>query len=47
MPELPDVETFRRYLDSTALHQRIREVAVNDTHPTPRISRKVCALRTA
>lgn len=26
MPELPDVEVFRRYLDATALHQKIREV---------------------
>lgn len=30
MPELPDVETFRRYLDATALHQRIRKMSVND-----------------
>jgi formamidopyrimidine-DNA glycosylase len=28
MPELPDVEAFRRYLDSTALHQRIENVRV-------------------
>ncbi len=28
MPELPDVETFRRYLDATALHQRIARVHV-------------------
>jgi formamidopyrimidine-DNA glycosylase len=28
MPELPDVETFRRYLDKTSLHQRISEVTV-------------------
>lgn len=26
MPELPDVETFRRYFDKTALHQRISRV---------------------
>lgn len=26
MPELPDVEIFRRYLDATSLHQRIRGV---------------------
>ena len=30
MPELPDVETFRRYLDATALHQPVAEVAVAD-----------------
>jgi formamidopyrimidine-DNA glycosylase len=29
MPELPDVETFRRYLASTALHKKIKEVEVN------------------
>lgn len=28
MPELPDVETFKRYLDVTALHQRIGSVEV-------------------
>lgn len=28
MPELPDVETFRRYLNATALHQRIERVRV-------------------
>lgn len=28
MPELPDVETFRRYLDSTSLHQEIEDVEV-------------------
>jgi len=28
MPELPDVEVFRRYLNSTALHQTIRETDV-------------------
>lgn len=26
MPELPDVEVFKRYLDSTSLHQEIEEV---------------------
>ena len=30
MPELPDVETFRRYLDANGLHQTIEEVAVAD-----------------
>lgn len=28
MPELPDLEVFRRYFDSTALHQKIREVRI-------------------
>lgn len=30
MPELPDVEVLKRYLDSTALHQQIERVQVND-----------------
>jgi formamidopyrimidine-DNA glycosylase len=29
MPELPDVEVFRRYLDSTSLHKRIKQVQVH------------------
>ena len=28
MPELPEVETFRRYLDSTSLHKKISSVEV-------------------
>ncbi len=30
MPELPDVEVFRRYLDSTGLHKKIENVDVKD-----------------
>jgi formamidopyrimidine-DNA glycosylase len=30
VPELPDVEVFRRYLEETALHQRIERVEVLD-----------------
>ncbi len=30
MPELPDVEVFRRYLDSTGLHKRIDHVEIRD-----------------
>lgn len=30
MPELPDVEVFKRYLDSTALHKKIEAVSVKD-----------------
>lgn len=30
MPELPDVEVFRRYLNVTGLHKPIRDVAVRD-----------------
>jgi formamidopyrimidine-DNA glycosylase len=32
MPELPDVETFKQYLDATSLHQRIDDVAVRNAH---------------
>jgi formamidopyrimidine-DNA glycosylase len=31
MPELPDVETFRRYVDATSLHQRITGVDLDAT----------------
>jgi formamidopyrimidine-DNA glycosylase len=31
MPELPDVELFKRYLDANALHRAIAEVTVLDT----------------
>ncbi len=37
MPELPDVETFRRYLDTTSLHKQIDDVTVN----APRILYKI------
>ena len=32
MPELPDVETFKRYLDATSLHQRIVDVDVRSAY---------------
>ena len=32
MPELPDVEMFKRYLDATSLHQRIDDVDVRDAY---------------
>ncbi|MEF8794661.1 Fpg/Nei family DNA glycosylase [Thiohalorhabdus sp.] len=38
MPELPDVETFRRYLDANGLHQTIEEVAVADERVVKRAS---------
>ncbi len=31
MPELPDVEVFKRYLDATSLHKKIESVSVADT----------------
>jgi len=30
MPELPEVATFKKYLDGTSLHQKINEVIVHD-----------------
>ena len=32
MPELPEVETFKRYLDGTSLHRRITGVDVQDAY---------------
>ena len=32
MPELPDVESFRRYFDATSLHQRIDDVDVRNAY---------------
>lgn len=30
MPELPDVETFKRYFDATSLHKRVEHVHLHD-----------------
>lgn len=30
MPELPDVEIFKQYLDSTSLHKRVEDVSIID-----------------
>ena len=38
MPELPEVETFKRYLDSTSLHQRISGLEVRDAYVLKRVS---------
>lgn len=40
MPELPEVETLRRYLNDKALHQIIKEVEVKDSRILDRISIK-------
>jgi formamidopyrimidine-DNA glycosylase len=32
MPELPEVEIFKRYLDATSLHQRIDDVSVRNAY---------------
>jgi len=45
MPELPEVETFKRYLDSTSLHQRVTGVAVRDVYVLKRISARELARR--
>lgn len=38
MPELPDVETFKRYLDATSLHRRIVDVEVRNAYVVKNIS---------
>jgi formamidopyrimidine-DNA glycosylase len=45
MPELPEVETFKRYLDSTSLHQRITNVEVRDAYILKRVSARELARR--
>lgn len=45
MPELPEVETFKQYLDSTSLCQRITNVDVRDAYVLKRISARQLARR--
>lgn len=45
MPELPEVETFKRYLDNTSLHQRITEVEVCDAYVLKNVSARELARR--
>src|SRR5262249_19534345 len=45
MPELPEVETFKRYLDSTSLHRRIIEVDVRDAYVLKGVSAHELARR--
>src|SRR6266516_1733518 len=45
MPELPDVETFKRYLDATSLYQRIADVEVRSAYVLKGISGKELARR--
>lgn len=40
MPELPDVESYRQYLDATALHKAIHSTEVLDERILDHISRK-------
>src|SRR5436190_19383264 len=45
MPELPEVETFKRYLDSTSLHQRITDAEVCDAYVLKNVSARELARR--
>ena len=45
MPELPEVETFRRYLDRTSSHQRIANVEVPDSYVLKRFSARELSRR--
>ena len=40
MPELPDVESFRRYLEATALHQPIGDLQVSDDYVLTDVTEK-------
>ncbi len=40
MPELPDVEEFKKYVDSTSLHKTIEKAKVKDTQVLENISAK-------
>jgi formamidopyrimidine-DNA glycosylase len=40
VPELPDVETFRHYLDATSLHQEIQVVDVHASRMLDGVSRQ-------
>jgi formamidopyrimidine-DNA glycosylase len=43
MPELPDVETFKRYFDATSLHQRILAVDVRNAYVLKGVSKRELA----
>jgi formamidopyrimidine-DNA glycosylase len=45
MPELPEVETFKRYLDRTSLHQSIIGLEVRDTYVLKRVSPRQLAFQ--
>src|SRR6266404_8749506 len=45
MPELPEVETFKRYLDATSLHQRITGVDVRSAYVLKGVSGRELARR--
>jgi formamidopyrimidine-DNA glycosylase len=43
MPELPDVETFKRYLDATSLHQHIDHIDVRNSYVLKGVSARELA----
>jgi len=45
MPELPDVEVFKRYLDDTSLGRTIEAVTVNDARILKGVSARDLAAR--
>ena len=45
MPELPEVETLKLYLDSTSLHQRITSVEVRDAYVLKRVTARELSCR--
>src|SRR5438132_8582923 len=45
MPELPDVESFKRYLDATSLHQRFTGVDVRSAYVLKGVSARELARR--
>ncbi len=45
MPELPDVEIFKGYLDSTALHKKIRKTEITEERILSGVSRQKLARR--
>jgi formamidopyrimidine-DNA glycosylase len=45
MPELPEVERFKRYLDATSLHQRITCIDVRSAYVLKGVSARELALR--
>jgi formamidopyrimidine-DNA glycosylase len=45
MPELPDVEVFKRYFDATSLHQRIDDVEVRSAYVLKGVSGRELARR--
>ncbi len=40
MPELPDVETFRKYVHATSLHKTIKQIKITNTKILKHISKK-------